>query len=88
MKLDLVKSKAFLIFFTVLLLVVSLIIYLRVGVKTKVGDDCMVPSTKCEELDMLPSCPEGTICKETLVGWTSEDADCPTYKVYCFEEVK
>lgn len=48
----------------------------------------MVPSTKCEELDMLPSCPEGTICKETLVGWTSEDADCPTYKVYCFEEVK
>jgi hypothetical protein len=48
----------------------------------------MVPSTKCEEMDMLPSCPKDAICKETLVGWSSEDADCPTYKVYCFEEVK
>lgn len=88
MKVDLVKSKVFLIFFAVLLLVVSLIIYLRAGVKTELEDDCMVSSTKCEEMDMLPSCPKDAICKETLVGWSSEDADCPTYKVYCFEEVK
>ncbi|NLB12178.1 hypothetical protein GX830_02270 [Candidatus Dojkabacteria bacterium] len=88
MKVDLVKSKAFLILLTVLLLVIFLVIYLRARVQTEVKDECMVPSTKCEEMDMLPSCPKDAICKETLVGWSSEDADCPTYKVYCFEEVK
>jgi hypothetical protein len=51
------------------------------------NDECMVSEDACEEMDLLSSCPDGSVCKEMLVGWSSGDINCPTYTVRCFEEM-
>jgi hypothetical protein len=50
-------------------------------------EDCTFSEDACEEMDLLSSCPDGSVCKEMLVGWSSGEIGCPIYTVRCFEEM-
>ncbi|MFA5633777.1 MAG: hypothetical protein WCY00_00030 [Candidatus Dojkabacteria bacterium] len=84
------KNRIFWILLSVLITaLIFFTMYQLLTTKTdEVENDCTVPSTACEEMDLLQSCPDDTVCREMLVGWHSADADCPTYKVLCFEIIE
>jgi hypothetical protein len=96
-KIDILKNNTIVIVLaTLLVLSLTLGIYLLSNTEDEdtsdtlifePSDDCTVSETACEEMDLLSSCPDDSICKEMVVGWSSGDMGCPTYTVRCFEEM-
>ena len=91
------KKKTLLTIFSVLFVVLLFLgIFLLLSIEDDSSDsltiepdeDCMVSDTACEEMELLSSCPENSVCREMLVGWASGDINCPTYTVICYEEVE
>ena len=85
-----------LVLITIFVLFTSLGVYLFYSSKDKntsdtlmfePNEDCVVSEGACEDMDLLSVCPDGSICKEMLVGWSSGDPTCPMYTVRCFEEM-